>query len=410
MPIHGPNAQWRDPNSGTELHAIQWSGIDGLAGEFENWNEILKNSAVDPLCNSPRWAISYVKSFVKSQTVFGWTLRDTNDAPVAIFAFREEPPRSRISLRRAIFAVDGTFDSDYLDLPAKTGFEMVACEAAVDLLSSRREIQAVVFAGIPNDSPTLRNLREICTKRGLPRRESAVSCAVAPLAPTFEEYIKSLKPRMRSKVRQSLKNVDGRSAKFEWCHDPMTLNLHLDGLFELHGMRWRAAGRSGSFVDPRRCEFYRKLGSTFLNDGLLRFARLEIGGKAVAYQIGVLAGNVYYQLQEGFHADFGDLRVGTALRARVVEALIAEGVRRYDFMEGESQHKAEWGAVSRPATTVAFALPRLRARVAYWARTWIDNYRIRRGERAKQPSPTPAHEGPPLETKESQAKSEYPMA
>lgn len=378
MTPNSPTTTWRSPGSGVELFISGWSGFDGLRSAVGHWREILYNSGVDPLCNAPDWTECYVRCFVKSETVFGWTLFDNNKKPVAVLAFREEPPRSFFSLRRAIFAADGTFDSDYMDFPAIRGFEPVVCEAAIDLLAKRRGIQAAVFAGIPEDSPLLNLLRESCDRRGLPRRETGVPCGVAALADTFDNYLKTLKPRVRSKIRQAMRNASERGARFEWCHDLETLNLHLDNLYELHGMRWRAAGRPGSFTDERRREFYRKLSPGLIAENRLRFARLEMDNKPVAYQIGALAGGVYYQLQEGFHTDFGDLRVGTALRAHVIQSLIAEGVRRYDFMAGESQHKAEWGAVPRPSTTVAFALPNFRARIAYGIRKAVDEWRKRR--------------------------------
>lgn len=373
---------WRAPGSQGDVSAVEWAGLDGLQAQREAWNRILSNSAADPLCNGPDWVECYVRCFVKSETIFGWTLQLANGEPVAILAFREEPLRSRFSLRRAIFASDGTFDSDYLDFPARVGFEALACEAAVDLLASRPRVQAVVLAGVPGDSKTLQILRDICKNRSLPRRETEVACAVANLAASFDEYLKLLKPRVRGKVRQAVRNAEQRGAVFAWCHDLETLNLHLDNLYELHGMRWRAAGRDGSFTDPRRRDFYRIYAPILIKNQRLRFARLEIDGRPIAYQIGAVAGNVYYQLQEGFHTDFGDLRVGTALRAMVVRELIAQGgIARYDFMAGESQHKSEWGAVPRPSTTIAFALPRMRARAAYAMRAIVDRWRARRAAR-----------------------------
>jgi CelD/BcsL family acetyltransferase involved in cellulose biosynthesis len=64
--------------------------------------------------------------------------------------------------------------------------------------------------------------------------------------------------------------------------------------------------------------------------------------------------------------------VGVALRGLAVAELIARGVRAYDFMAGDSQHKRDWGGLPRPCTTIAFPLPRLRAVWAYRARELLD--------------------------------------
>ena len=59
--------------------------------------------------------------------------------------------------------------------------------------------------------------------------------------------------------------------------------------------------------------------------------------------------------------------------------LIGEGVRDYDFMEGDARHKRDWGGAPRPAETVAFALPRLRARLEYGLRAFLDRRRAAGG-------------------------------
>jgi CelD/BcsL family acetyltransferase involved in cellulose biosynthesis len=224
------------------------------------------------------------------------------------------------------------------------------------------------------------------TKRGLPRREHEIQCCFAELPDSFDAYVKGLKPRVRSKIRQSLRNSEEAGATFHWCDDPKALQEHLTGLFHLHGVRWRAAGIPGCFVSEQRQRFYRNLSAHLLGAGTLRFARLDIGGKPIAYQIGAVANHTYYQLQEGFDTGYSNLRVGTSLRAQMIRGLIDGGVRKYDFMADGSQHKSEWGSQGTRSFTVAFALPRVRARIAYSLREILDRRRERRPALAAEPA------------------------
>lgn len=351
---------------------LAWNGLEGLERELATCARLFETSELDPLCNSPGWMLDYARSFVDPETIFGWTVI-ADDAPIALFAFREEPGRRPLHLRRALFLADGTFDSDYLGFWVHPAIEDEALEVCLDALATAGRCQAVVLAGIPDVSPVLPALRRILDARGLPRRERPTACLSAPLPESFTAYLSRLKPRMRSKVRSVLRTAKAEGARFAWCNDERALADHLQEMFTLHERRRRAAGETGgAFADLPRRAFYRRVAKRSLQDGSLRFARLLLGPRRVAYQLGVVAGGRYYQMQEGYDPDLGDLRVGVALRALAIENLIAEGVRHYDFMAGDSRHKRDWGGEPRPCTTVAFALPRWRARLAYGLRALLD--------------------------------------
>ncbi len=338
---------------------------------------MLRRARLDPLCNSGEWAEAYASSCVDPATIFGWTVESAAEGPVAVLPFRVEPSRGFLRLRRAIHVADGTFDSDYLGFPIVEGFEDEVIALAIAALAGRRDLHAVVLSGAPEDSPTSVALRRVLAQRSLPTRELDVPCLRASLPGGFEEYLGGLRSRMRSKVRSAMRSTRELGARLVWCDDAARLDQDLDGLFLLHGLRWSAAGRTGSFQGEARRRFYRRLASDLLSRGALRFARLDVAGDPVAYQIGAVAGDAYYQLQEGFHPDFADRRVGVALRGMVVHSLIEEGLRHYDFMAGAARHKEDWGGTLRPCRTIAFSLPSLRGRLAFLARRGLERLRSR---------------------------------
>ncbi|NOT31756.1 MAG: GNAT family N-acetyltransferase [Planctomycetes bacterium] len=149
---------------------------------------------------------------------------------------------------------------------------------------------------------------------------------------------------MRSKVRSALRAAEQRGAKLAWC-----------------------AREVGVESAPA------------LARGELCCARLlEPDGAVSATQLGQRIGACYYQIQEGFDPAREDERVGTALRGLAVAELIVRGVRTYDFMAGDSQHKRDWGGAPRPCTTLAFPLPKWRARLAYGLRARVERWRSAR--------------------------------
>lgn len=352
--------------------ARAWQGRDELTALRTVWDELYRASSVDRLCNGFAWTLAHARAFTDDHDLFGWTFHTASEEPVALLALRAEPARGRLALRRALLAADGTFDSDYLEPLVRAGHESAVARAWLDAAAARPGLEACVLAGIPDRSPFLAALRTELERRKLPRRERALPCLAAPLAADLETTIAGLKSRMRTKVRSAIRTAGELGARFAWCERADELDLHLEGLYRLHERRWRETGHAGSFADPRRRSFYAELARTLLEEGALRFARLEHGGRAVAYQFGARLGDTYYQIQEGFDPDLAELQAGTALRALGLERLIAEGVRSYDFMAGDARHKRDWGGVERPCTTLAFALPRWRARLAYGVRALLD--------------------------------------
>lgn len=354
-------------------HTVEaWEGHAGLRGAADAWREVLASTDANPFFNDPGWAIDYAEAWLDSADVFGWTLRDADGRAVAVLPFRVEPSRGTFALRRALLVSDGTYDSDYLELPIRRGEEAAVLQRMIDLLRGRRGVDAMVLSPIPPSSPLLEPLRAELARRHLPARESQVGCCVAQLPDDFAEYVKGLKSRMRSKVRSSMRKAEELGATFHWCDDAATLDEHLERFYELHAMRWDG---EGSFVDERRKRFFHALAHRFLEEGTLRFSRLDLDGVPIAYQFGAVTAGAYYQLQEGYHTDHAKIRIGTALRGLSIERLIDEGIHTYDYMAGVSRHKTDWGADVVDCVTLAFALPRVRARIAYGARALVDRWK-----------------------------------
>lgn len=370
-----------------KLQVRPWRGLAAFSALAPAWQRLAREAGLDPLCNDHAWYEAHVRAFGTEATLFGWTFEHEGE-PVAILALRREPPRGPFALRRALLAADGTFDSDYLDVPIRPGCEAEVAHLLLDAARGEPGLEALVLAGLPADSRFLAALRAELERRGLPRREHDVPCLCAPLPDSFEAYLAGLKARMRSKVRSAMRAAQTRGATLVWCERAEELEGWLAELYRLHALRWRAEGHAGSFEDPRRRAFFQALARAALTRDELCFARLEEGGAVVAIQFGLRTGTRYYQIQEGFDPARESERVGTALRGLALAELVSRGVRAYDFMAGDSRHKRDWGGLLRPCTTIAFPLPRWRARLAYRLREGYERWR----RKSAPPAPAGARE------------------
>jgi CelD/BcsL family acetyltransferase involved in cellulose biosynthesis len=354
--------------------------LAGLQAAEADWDALLAAGDADPLCNAWAWTWAHAQAFSAQTEVFGWRVFDGPEL-IGIGAFRLEPRNERRGLRRAQFVADGSFDSDYLEFPAVRGREAevgaALCEALCTAdLRSAKLARAVVLGPTREDSPGLAGFLAAAEQRSLPQRRHFVPASAAPLAEDFEATLAGLKKRMRSKVRQAARRADEAGWRLTWCSDPRDLPERQSALYDLHTRRWQARGEAGSYADERRRRFYDLLLPRALAEGWLRFAQLEDEqGRPLACQLGFRRGATYYQLQEGYDPDLEDRRPGLTLRALAMQALIDEGVTRYDYLGGAAAGKADWGAVEERLAVVGCALPGVRARLAYGARALVDRLR-----------------------------------
>ena len=350
-------------------------GHAALAALALDWDTALAGSAADPLCNSHAWNLAHARAYTRDADVFGWVGRDGDGVARAVLPFRYEPKASPLRLQRVRLLADGTFDSDYLEPIGPRGAERETAELMIDALATERRAQVAVIGVLDGESAGASALSSAVERLGLPSRTHADKAATAELPETLEAYLETLKKRVRSKLRQADRRADELNLTVEWLAPSAGQDLPtwLSGLFDLHTRRWQTLDQPGSFADASRRQFYADLFPAALSGGWLRFARLLQGSEPLAYQAGFRLGDTYYQLQEGYAPQHEKLRPGSILRVRALRDLIAEGIRRYDFMAGLTRHKTEWGGLERPLETRAFALPgRLRARAAYATRALLD--------------------------------------
>ncbi|HVS20114.1 MAG TPA: GNAT family N-acetyltransferase, partial [Planctomycetota bacterium] len=314
------------------LEVEAWRGRAAFEALSAEWDALAREARLDPLCNAHAWNAAYARAWLDDE-VFGWRFAERGRA-CGLIALRWEPSRGPLRLRRALWLGDGTFDSDYLCAPVRPGREREFAAGLIEAARGVSGLDALVLAGLPDDAALLAALRAELDMRGTPRREHAIEALATPLPGDFEAFLGGLKPRMRSKVRSARRAAAERGAALAWCRREQQLDEWLEHLYRLHELRWNAAGRAGSFAEPRRRAFYAELARGALARGELCFARLEEQGRVLATLFGLRLGERYYQIQEGFDPELGGERVGLALRGLALEELIESGVRVYDFMAG----------------------------------------------------------------------------
>lgn len=347
--------------------------LDALEHLSSEWTALLERSGLDPLCNGPAWVLSHARAFCEAGAALALTFHD-GDELVGLGFFKREPRRGLLAARRLQFLADGSYDTDYQDVLCVPGHEGEVANALLDALGEERGCSVLLLSMVRAESAILAALRSEFARRSLPVRESRELAGAMDLPPTFDDYVGGLKKRMRSKARQALRR--GEEGTFEWYATDAPLEPWLAELWDLHARRWERAGHAGSFADERRRAWYRDLVPREAAAGTLALARLRRDGRTIAVQYGLRRGSTYYQVQEGYDPELESERPGSQLRALMIRDLLERGVRRYDFMEGFTRHKADWGALEVECRTLSCPLPgRVLTRLVFAAKNAVDRYR-----------------------------------
>lgn len=326
------------------------------------WNPLLAASASDSIFLTWEWCEAWWKNYGAGRPLFILVARDGEQvlgiAP--LFVDRVKRAGAKWNCLRVIG--DGSQDSDYLDFIVPAGHEHPVVSAFVDyLIAHQGEWDWLQFEGTSEDSVCLSVLLELAKQKAWKFTSEPMPSASLRLPDSFEEYVKLLQPRVRSKVRSSLAFVDqtiGSAPK--QCRDAAELDSWLPILFDLHARRWQQKNLPGVFRGAAKRSFYHDISRAALQQGWLAFHRLDWGECPLALQYGFRYRNRFYLLQEGYDPAFEPLRPGMALRGWLMRHWIEEKLEEYDFLAGASSYKLEWGAQRkylRRVTITARAVP-----------------------------------------------------
>jgi CelD/BcsL family acetyltransferase involved in cellulose biosynthesis len=320
------------------------------------WEDLLAASGADTIFLTPAWMECWWRVYGGSRApVFMVARRGSQVAAIVPLVIADERWKDRLTLRTLRFAGDATFDSDYLDLIAVPGDDEALVDAAWAWLRSRGpRFDWACLNEIPVTSPRYPALRATLERRGEFAEEERIGCVVSALPASWDAYLASLKPRIRTKVRSLRRGLEEKHrVEFSSCSTQEELDRRLPSLFDLHERRWKQRQQPGVFGSERKRAFYAEVSRELLGRGWLQFHTLEVDGIPVAHQYCMGYKQTVYLLQEGYDPDWEPHGVGNVLRAMVFERLIAEGWSSYDFLAGVTDHKLSWGGTVKESARLS---------------------------------------------------------
>ena len=332
--------------------------LESLEHLRPEWDNLLREYPYSTVFSTYEWLVPWWCAFGSKDQLLVLAFRDTSTALVGLaplaLTTRSVPP---IRLRLLRLMGDGSHDSDNLDLPVRPGWETALSKRLLDWMQQHGALWDLCELNtLPSASPVAINLCQDLEQRRWKRFTSTRPQTVVELAETWEAYLKGISSKERGKIGLRTRRLERKyEVRIRRCGAEGEIDFFLGALYELHSKHWQLRGLPGTLHAPARRQFYRELAGFLLPRRRLEFWVLELKGKIVAAQFGLRHGTTVFSVQEGFDPDYAADSVGYVLRSQVLKHMIADGVRRYDFLGGTDESKMRWGGDLKNYLNLHFA-------------------------------------------------------
>lgn len=221
-------------------------------------------------------------------------------------------------------------------------------------LLSAGEADAAAFHFLPESSPLLTALRERTSPLWC-ERTLAWNTHWRMAIPSVGSFLEKVRSKHRSwikKKQRELESAHPDRITWRWLREFGDIP-GLCRLLEEVAARTYQRELGAGFMDD---EDHRQRFALFASRGQLRVQLLEIDAKAGAFWIGAVYAGVFHSWETGYLPELRPYEPGTLVFVRMMDALIQEGVRTFDFGLGDAFYKQRFGDESwREATVRLFA-------------------------------------------------------
>lgn len=323
-----------------------WQRLEGA------WERLHERSATATLFNSFPYAALWWQHFGTPGALHLWSVWE-GDELLGLAPLYETGGAQGQPLRRLIGGVDV---SDYLDLLLAPGREEEVLEQFLAAWADAPCRCPLDLHCIRHASPTREALLLRAAEHGFTVRAAREAvCPVIPLPDSWEGYLARLDGKQRRELRRKLRRA-GQEALVSWYRAPgAALEEEMTRFFELHA---RSSPDKAAFMTPTMRAFFLDLAHTFSQRGWLDLRFLLLDGQPAASYLTFLFRDEVLVYNSGYDSErAGELSPGWLLLCYHIEAAIAQGRSRYDFLRGDEPYKFRFGAQAEAIYQIQLTLP-----------------------------------------------------
>lgn len=160
-----------------------------------------------------------------------------------------------------------------------------------------------------------------------------------------------------------------------------------DRILAIEHASWKHAHGWAMSSESATTAFWRQVCESIWAEGRAHVQFLAIDGRPAAYNLGYVVGDTYAYLKTTFASEFREMGAATFLRARLIEDLIARGIRLVDFPGEPYEWERQWTTDVRGHVMLTAYSGTIRSRMLEVLE------RIRQVRRVRHEAPEEAEEG-----------------
>lgn len=347
-----------------------WTSLDAIAAE---WDRLADMLAAEPFLR-PGWIDLWWRSFGSGRLEVLSVRRDGRVVAVL--------PLCRPALRTAAFMAEpfpltsrpGTLRSPanwHSPCSGPLAADAAAMTALAEALAARQApLVSLSFSG--DGVSGLAEARSGLGRVGYRLLEQQLSpVPIVPIDGDWNAYLAGLDAKRLSNQRRRERRLAELGAVSVEVRDGSEgLPELLDEVLRLEPSGWKLSGGSAIASRPATVGFYTELSRWAAARGALRISLLRCGGRAIACQLGIEDGGVYYLLKGGFDPEFAKHAPARALVRATLEDAFAAGLRCVDFVGGADPWKLEWTSTTRDRVVLHAFAPGARGELERLALTY----------------------------------------
>ena len=316
------------------------------------WQELLAVAATGSVHGSPEWVESWMTTLGRLDQPRFVTAWENGQLVGLLPLVIARSSWAELGGKRLQFV--GGRRGDYHDVLVAAGREAEVVPRLVhEALTMIRQTGLLVFHHLPEDSPSLPILRTMLAVDGLVCREVATTAPYLILDRSLPSLAEQWRKSHRDDLRRQRRHLEKLGSLSFTIHQKVKEILRqLPGFFDAHRRCYLGRGRKSlPGNDLRTQDFLQTLVVALGCENPVRrvhFATLDLDGKAIAYHLGFISGQVFLYYLPTYEPELEQYSPGKVLLHHLIEHGFAhESWQVFDFMRGAEPYKYRWTKTER---------------------------------------------------------------
>lgn len=345
------------------LEITQILTTDAFYSLKNEWDELLHKSNANNIFLTWDWLFNWWKFFQKDKELNILLVRENGSLKAIAPLFKST---SKIfGLKKIQFLGSIGVGSDYLDFILYQNREHELLFEILSFLDKQSNSWDIVnLTDIPEQSstPSLFNKQQFFVTT----KSQHTICPYLKLPTKTDDSYIPLSKNMRSQINRKRRKFErDYNGSFVVLEQKERLDEAIEDLIRLNEERFKQKNIASPFSDFLFNDFHRTIIPVFFDKGILRFCFLFAGNNPIA-SIYIFKYDIkYYYYQAGFDITWHKISPGMLLFDYAIRLAIEEGIKEFDFLQGNEEYKYKWTKSARKNLHIMLFNSTFNGRAAY---------------------------------------------